>query len=166
MELEKEKARSILHVTVGIPGQWEPTAEELEDIKNLFESTLDDPKGTVVATRTGIDARVLPIQGEPTVDVIRKTVTKPEHEKFEIYLVGTCGGVAFWSDDAEVSYCSSYETAWTILRETDPASIDDTVKVLAQMFPCVCLKPKLDQRMLKAYEEKANVTRWYKITFA
>lgn len=77
MKPEKEKARSILHVTVGIPGQREPTAEELEDIKNLFESTLDDPKGTVVATRTGIEACVLPIQGEPTVDVIRKTVTKP-----------------------------------------------------------------------------------------
>lgn len=76
MELEQHdiKARSILHVTVGIPGQWEPTDEELEAVTAIFKDALDDPKGAVVATRTGIESHVLPIQGDPVLEVTKYSV--------------------------------------------------------------------------------------------
>jgi hypothetical protein len=71
---EADEARSILHVTVGIPGQWEPTDEELEAVTAIFKDALDDPKGAVVATRTGIESHVLPMSGKPTLEVIRQQV--------------------------------------------------------------------------------------------
>lgn len=47
-------ARTVLHVACGITDVWEPSAAELETYAALFSEALDDPEGSVVATREGV----------------------------------------------------------------------------------------------------------------
>lgn len=44
----------LLHITVGIPDQWEPTPEDLDAVAGMFMQSGKDPEGTVIVTRTGI----------------------------------------------------------------------------------------------------------------
>lgn len=57
----RDNGTDIVHVTVGIPGVWEPTEEELQDVVTVFTSALQDTK-SVVVTRVGIKAKVLHIK--------------------------------------------------------------------------------------------------------
>lgn len=57
--LQVDPSSEILHVVVGIDDIWEPSDQELEDVCQLFVTALEDPKGGVVATRTGVTAYVI-----------------------------------------------------------------------------------------------------------
>lgn len=52
----RRRTRSILHLTVGVEGQWEPQPEDLDAVTSLFQATEDDPVGAIIATRNGINA--------------------------------------------------------------------------------------------------------------
>ena len=52
----RRRTRSILHITVGREGQWEPEAEDLDSVTTLFQATEEDPVGAIIATRDGISA--------------------------------------------------------------------------------------------------------------
>ena len=57
MKPEKEKARSILHVAVGIPGQWEPTAEEImQSIKTISNTDTSSPSPVTVLPHSFLKA--------------------------------------------------------------------------------------------------------------
>ena len=51
----RRRTRSILHITVGVDGQWEPTPEQLDDVITQFETSEEDPVGAIIATRSGIE---------------------------------------------------------------------------------------------------------------
>lgn len=72
----RKRTRSILHVTVGIPGVWEPTSEELDAVAKLFQDALTDPVGAVIATRTGVYP-VVHTADEGDVKVVAVSVTEP-----------------------------------------------------------------------------------------
>lgn len=65
-----KNVQSILHVTVGIPGVWEPTDEELNLVHDMFTDALDNPKGSVVTTRSGVTTCVLPLDDETSLEVV------------------------------------------------------------------------------------------------
>lgn len=50
---DSQKGR-ILHIVVG-DEDWRPTADEYQEAVRLFQDALADPKGAIVATRTGIE---------------------------------------------------------------------------------------------------------------
>lgn len=52
----RRRTRSILHLTVGRDGQWEPEAEDLDSVTTMFQATEEDPVGAIIATRDGIQA--------------------------------------------------------------------------------------------------------------
>ena len=52
----RRRTRSILHLTVGIEGTWEPQPEELDAVTSLFQASEEDPVGAIIATRSGIEA--------------------------------------------------------------------------------------------------------------
>lgn len=55
----RRRIRSILHITVGREGQWEPEAEDLDSVTSLFQASEEDPVGAIIATRDGISANEL-----------------------------------------------------------------------------------------------------------
>jgi hypothetical protein len=73
----RKNTRSILHITVGIPGEWEPTREELAEVERMFTTALEDPVGAVVATRTGIYPAFHTTDEEGDIEVIAVAVTQP-----------------------------------------------------------------------------------------
>lgn len=52
----RRRARSIMHLKIGIDNVWEPTSEEMDNIAGMFIQADEDPVGAVVATKTGVDA--------------------------------------------------------------------------------------------------------------
>lgn len=52
----RRRTRSILHLSVGIEGQWEPQPEEIDFVSSLFQASEEDPVGAIIATRHGIEA--------------------------------------------------------------------------------------------------------------
>jgi hypothetical protein len=52
----RRRARSILHVTAGIEGSWDPTPAEMDSISDSFQYADEDPVGAVVVTRSGVGA--------------------------------------------------------------------------------------------------------------
>lgn len=52
----RRRTRSILHLTVGVDGSWEPQPEELDAVTSLFQASEEDPVGAIIATRSGIEA--------------------------------------------------------------------------------------------------------------
>jgi hypothetical protein len=53
-----QRVRSILHVKVGVPNVWEPTAEEIKQVEDLFLEAKSDDR-LVVVTPMGIHAQLL-----------------------------------------------------------------------------------------------------------
>lgn len=52
----RRRTRSILHLTVGIDGTWEPENYEIDAVSTAFQATEEDPVGAIIATRSGIEA--------------------------------------------------------------------------------------------------------------
>jgi hypothetical protein len=57
----RDNGTDIIHVIVGIPGEWEPTEEELQHVTEMFVTALSSNQ-SVIATRVGIKAKVLHIK--------------------------------------------------------------------------------------------------------
>ena len=58
------KVQSIIHVSAGIPGIWEPTDPELAAIKASFDEAIDAGKPvSSVVTRDGVTAQVIWLDG-------------------------------------------------------------------------------------------------------
>lgn len=55
-EIVVEAPKSILHVTAGISGEWEPTQAEFDELTKMFSECEADPNGGVVVTRQGVSA--------------------------------------------------------------------------------------------------------------
>lgn len=53
----RRRARSILHVKAGLENLWEPTAQELDNLAGMWIQADEDPVGSVVVTRTGVDSQ-------------------------------------------------------------------------------------------------------------
>jgi hypothetical protein len=54
---------AILHITVGIDNVWEPTDEEIQELKHLFQEALEsDSDLPIVATRNGVSATVVGLE--------------------------------------------------------------------------------------------------------
>lgn len=52
----RRRTRSILHLTVGIDGTWEPDQSQLDAVSTMFQASEEDPVGAIVATQTGVEA--------------------------------------------------------------------------------------------------------------
>ena len=55
----RRKAGGTTHVQVGKEGVWEPTPQEMQDIMGMFLQAEEDPVGSIVVTRFGVDAQRL-----------------------------------------------------------------------------------------------------------
>jgi hypothetical protein len=55
MTSARRRSRSILHIKAGIDEKWEATAEEIDNIAQMFIQADEDPVGSVVVTRNGVD---------------------------------------------------------------------------------------------------------------
>lgn len=53
IELSQRRLKSTLHISMG-DGEWVPTNEEMEDMKNLYLAAEVDPSGAIIVTRNGI----------------------------------------------------------------------------------------------------------------
>jgi hypothetical protein len=60
----RRRTRSILHLTVGIDGQWEPEPEMLDSITSQFQASEEDPVGAIIATRRGVEANEIRSGGD------------------------------------------------------------------------------------------------------
>jgi hypothetical protein len=65
--------RSILHITAG-EEDWQPSAEELTAITEMFMAASVDPLGAVITTRTGIAVKLIDVQEGVDVQVVRAHV--------------------------------------------------------------------------------------------
>lgn len=64
IEAARKRTRGILHITAGIPGEWEPTDAELSTLHNIFTEALRDPDSEgipVVATRSGVNVNFVAV---------------------------------------------------------------------------------------------------------
>lgn len=52
----RRRTRSILHLSVGIEGTWEPENYEIDSLATQFQASEEDPVGAIIATRTGVEA--------------------------------------------------------------------------------------------------------------
>lgn len=55
MTSARRRSRSILHIKAGIDEKWEASAEEIDNIAQMFIQADEDPVGSVVVTRNGVD---------------------------------------------------------------------------------------------------------------
>lgn len=65
----RRRASRIRHVTAGIDDMWEPSAEELGSISDLFMQADEDPVGAIVVTRTGV--QVNEVGGSSPQDIVK-----------------------------------------------------------------------------------------------
>jgi hypothetical protein len=65
----RRRASRIRHVTAGIDDVWEPSAEELGSISDLFMQADEDPVGAIVVTRTGV--QVNEVGGSSPQDIVK-----------------------------------------------------------------------------------------------
>jgi len=61
--MPKQK-RYMLHIEAGEPGTWEPTEEELSALTDMFLRVIDDPKGGIVCTRTGVRVKLIALPNQ------------------------------------------------------------------------------------------------------
>jgi hypothetical protein len=59
VRLPKRSGDTLLHVTAGIEGKWDPTKEEIEEIRDLFVQATYEKGGSVVVTRHGVNVHVV-----------------------------------------------------------------------------------------------------------
>lgn len=58
-ELKFVGSHILLHVTAGIPGEWEPTEKEMKEIGNLFADAMNPRFRCAVVTKPGVKVRIV-----------------------------------------------------------------------------------------------------------
>lgn len=61
LDYNEREIKRILHVTAG-SDSWEPTANELEHIAEIFATSHEDPMGVIITTRPDIDAKCISVK--------------------------------------------------------------------------------------------------------
>ena len=62
---QRKNQSGILLVQAGIPGEWEPTQDEFDQITNTFANALSDPNNaTIITFKRGVTAEFIPIPKE------------------------------------------------------------------------------------------------------
>lgn len=82
LDYNAREIKTILHVTVGSES-WEPTAEDLEQITEMFSCTKDDPIGVIITTRPDIDANCISVKELQDFDELVVEKFEVEHKQFD-----------------------------------------------------------------------------------
>ena len=83
LDFSEREIKRILHVTAG-SDSWEPTAEELEHIAEIFATSHEDPMGVIITTRPDIDAKCISVKELEDFNELEVKSFEIEPKSFEI----------------------------------------------------------------------------------
>jgi len=76
-----DKKRDILHIVIDDSDGWNPTEDEMRQLSELFQDVLEDEKGGIIVTRSGVTATVLSVSEGCEVKVTKAQVTQDDMAK-------------------------------------------------------------------------------------
>ncbi len=74
---------AIMHVTVGVPGEWTADQEEINQVAEMFTQASEDEDGAVVVTRDGVHIDVICLPEDRARSGFVKMLRATDEEKYE-----------------------------------------------------------------------------------
>lgn len=126
------KKRDILHIVVEDSDNWKPTTADMEVISELFQTAVQDEKGSIIVTRTGITAKIISVEEGVEVKVTRASI---DQDAVRQITVGADEGAKPSCEDAHIIFTDEDTQEIAIHR-----SLAQGIEVISALTPPIMVK--------------------------